>query len=71
MLFTSSSTVENLVEVLGPDANERLRSVVTASIGPVTSDTAEKLGIRIDVTAPSSTTAALVAALEERFSHDD
>ncbi|MFO0693423.1 MAG: uroporphyrinogen-III C-methyltransferase [Polyangiales bacterium] len=71
VLFTSSSTVENLVEVLGPDANERLRSVVTASIGPVTSDTAEKLGIRIDVTAPSSTTAALVAALEERFSHDD
>ncbi|MFO0658349.1 MAG: uroporphyrinogen-III synthase [Polyangiaceae bacterium] len=40
--LTSSSTVEHLVEMLGSDANELLSKVTLASIGPITTATAEK-----------------------------
>jgi uroporphyrinogen III methyltransferase/synthase len=46
--FTSSSTVENLVAAVGVEA---LAGIRVASIGPVTSATAQKLGIKITVEA--------------------
>lgn len=61
--FTSSSTVENLVAVLGESAKELLAPVVKASIGPVTTETAEALDVGIDVTAARPTAEALVEAL--------
>jgi len=44
IMFTSSSTVENLVAAVGAEA---LAGIRVASIGPVTSATAQKLGIKI------------------------
>lgn len=67
VLFTSSSTVENLVAVLGADAKAILSSVVTASIGPSTTKTAERLGIEVTLTSKESTTRALVDALAEHY----
>ena len=61
MLFTSSSTVRNLVGIAGkPHA-----VTVIAVIGPQTAKTAAEFGLRVDVTAPKPSMAALVEALAE------
>ncbi len=65
--FTSSSTVKNLVEVLGDEAPARLAARTVASIGPITSETAAELGIRVDVTASEYTIEGLVRALSDHF----
>ncbi|MBA2240179.1 MAG: uroporphyrinogen-III synthase, partial [Solirubrobacterales bacterium] len=58
--FTSSSTVRNLLEVLGGRFPDRAR---VASIGPVTSETARELGLRVDVEAERHDPDGLVEAL--------
>lgn len=67
VLFTSSSTVAATVEALGPRAVELLSTATVGSIGPVTSKTAEKYGVHVDVTAKTYTVEGLLDALEERF----
>lgn len=64
--FTSSSTVKNLAGVLGDRTAELLAKTTVASIGPITTETAESLGIRVDVTATQYTIEGLVAALTAR-----
>jgi uroporphyrinogen III methyltransferase/synthase len=59
VVFTSSSTVRNLVGIAGkPHA-----SSIIAVIGPQTAKAAEELGLRVDVTASSPSAAVLVDAL--------
>jgi uroporphyrinogen III methyltransferase / synthase len=58
--FTSSSTVRNLVEALGDRFPTGARVV---SIGPVTSETARELGLRVDVEAERHDIDGLLAAL--------
>lgn len=58
-LFTSSSTVRNLVGIAGKP-HER---TVIACIGPHTADTARDLGLRVDVQPTEATVPALAAAL--------
>ncbi|MGD9735935.1 MAG: uroporphyrinogen-III C-methyltransferase [Solirubrobacterales bacterium] len=58
--FTSSSTVRNLVEALGDRFPAAARVV---SIGPVTSETARELGLRVDVEAKRHDVDGLLAAL--------
>lgn len=65
--FTASSTVSNLVDLLGEGAAEALAPLTVASIGPVTTETAERLGLRVDVTAREYTDEGLVTALAEHF----
>ncbi|MDP9152399.1 MAG: uroporphyrinogen-III synthase [Myxococcota bacterium] len=65
--FTSSSTVENLCDLLGPRAVELLARTRIASIGPVTSETAAARGLRVDVTAREYTIPGLVRALVESW----
>ena len=61
VLFTSSSTVRNLVGIAGkPHA-----SSVIAVIGPHTAQTAEELGLRVDVTAPKPSASLLAEALAD------
>ena len=61
VLFTSSSTVRNLVGIAGkPHA-----VTVIGVIGPQTARTAAEFGLRVDVTAPKPSMAALVDALAE------
>jgi uroporphyrinogen III methyltransferase/synthase len=66
-MLTASSTADNLCDLLGADAAELLARTSVASIGPITSATAQKRGLRVDVTAPVHTIAGLLAALEEHF----
>ncbi len=61
VVFTSSSTVRNLVGIAGKPHP----STVVACIGPATAKTAEEHGLRVDVLAPTASGAALVDALAE------
>jgi uroporphyrinogen III methyltransferase/synthase len=61
--FTSSSTVENFVAALGDDAVQLTRDLVVASIGPLTSATARRLGLTVTVEAQDYTLEGLLAAL--------
>jgi uroporphyrinogen III methyltransferase/synthase len=65
--FTSSSTVQHLVDALGPDAPALLARFVVASIGPITTATAERLGLTVATTATEYTTEGLVTALEQYY----
>jgi len=58
--FTSSSTVENLVGILGAEA---LRHTKTASIGPITSATLRKHGIGVATEAVPHTVQGVVDAI--------
>lgn len=59
VVFTSSSTVRNLVGIAGkPHA-----STIIAVIGPATAKTAEEHGLRVDVMAPKPDVDLLVEAL--------
>jgi uroporphyrinogen III methyltransferase/synthase len=61
VLFTSSSTVRNLVGIAGKPHNV----TVIACIGPATAKTAEEHGLRVDVMAPEPSVHALAQALAE------
>ena len=61
--FTSSSTVDNLCNLLGPDAVRLLSRPRIASIGPITTETALARGLRVDVTASEYTLPGLVRSL--------
>ena len=62
--FTSSSTVQNLLNMLDGDRKALERSKI-ACIGPTTATTAEQMGLRVDLVAPVHTVQGLVDALVE------
>jgi uroporphyrinogen III methyltransferase/synthase len=64
--FASSSSVRNLVEMLGGDI-EPLRRATIAAIGPVTAEAVADAGLRVDVTAEAHTVPGLVRALVAHF----
>jgi uroporphyrinogen III methyltransferase/synthase len=61
VVFTSSSTVRNLVGIAGKPHP----TTVVACIGPQTAKTAEEHGLRVDVLAPEPSVEALVRALAD------
>ena len=61
--FTSSSTVRNFVELLGEGFKELLTGVTLASIGPITTSTANKLGLKIDLEAREYTIEGLLQGI--------
>lgn len=61
VVFTSSSTVRNLVGIAGKPHP----STVIAVIGPATAKTAEEHGLRVDVMAPSPSAEVLADALAD------
>jgi uroporphyrinogen III methyltransferase/synthase len=65
--FTSSSTVENLCDLLGPRSAELLQRTRVASIGPITTATALARGVRVDVTAARYTVPGLIEALARTY----
>jgi len=61
VVFTSSSTVRNLVGIAGKPHP----STIIAVIGPATAKTAEEHGLRVDVMAPNPSVEVLVDALAD------
>ncbi|MXZ89976.1 MAG: uroporphyrinogen-III C-methyltransferase [Chloroflexi bacterium] len=64
--FTSSSTVRNLVDILGDDRS-LLDGCVIACIGPITAGTANELGLSVDVVAAEHNVEGLAEALVGYF----
>lgn len=66
--FTSPSSVRHFAGALGEDqAADLLRTTVVASIGPVTAEAAQQLGITSTVVPKDYTVPALIEALVEHF----
>lgn len=68
LLLTSSSMVDSVAAALGDEAEEILADVTIASVGPVTSETIRKHGLRVDVEAETYTVDGLLDALERSVS---
>ena len=71
VLFTSSSTVRNLHDLLGDEAARRLNALALFSIGPVTTRTAEQLGLRVKATSAEQTIESLVATVRTYYADGD
>jgi len=69
VIFTSSSTVKNFVELLGRRNDSALKKVLMSSIGPVTSSTLRELGFKVDIAAKEFTIPGLVDAIVESVGH--
>ena len=67
VLFTSSSTVQNLFDGIGQDAADRLNALDLFSIGPITTQTAENLGLRVAATSRDQTVESLVATVRAYY----
>jgi uroporphyrinogen III methyltransferase/synthase len=66
--FTSSSTVNNFVEMVGKSEYKTLMNGVTvACIGPVTAKTAAEYGMNVDIMPKDYTIPALVDAMVEYY----
>ncbi len=64
--FTSSSTVRNFVQLIGRENLAKLNGKVRfASIGPITTETAKELGVKVALEAKEYTIPGLVKAIEE------
>ena len=62
--FTSSSTVRNFVKIVGRDNFDGFKEKVQfASIGPITTETAEEMNIKISIKAEDYTIPGLVQAI--------
>ena len=60
--FTSSSTVRNLLEILGSERH-LMEQTTIACIGPITASTAEELGLAVDIVAAEHNVEGLADAL--------
>ena len=60
IVFTSSSTVQNLVQAAGKD---RLARVRIATIGPITSGTVRDFGLQVTAEASTYTSEGVVEAI--------
>jgi len=69
LAFTSSSTAHHFVQLAQQEGIfPEMQACLIASIGPVTSATLQKLGLKVVVQAKESTIPGLVQALTEYFS---
>jgi uroporphyrinogen-III synthase len=69
IVFTSSATVSNLAEIMAPTPLlQILQGTRVAAIGPITAQTAERLGLTVSVQPGRYTVPALVQAIAEYFS---
>jgi uroporphyrinogen III methyltransferase/synthase len=68
-VFTSSSTINNLIDILGAGVGRRLLMETTvAVIGPITASTAAAFGKRADIIPRENTIASLLEAIREYYS---
>jgi uroporphyrinogen III methyltransferase/synthase len=58
--FTSAATFNNFREIMGEDADELLKGVIIAVIGPVTAKAIEKARLTVDIMPKEATIEALV-----------
>ncbi len=69
--FTSSSTVSNFMSLIDPVDRDLMKRLITASIGPITSDTLRSFGREPDIEAAEYTIQGLVDALLNYYERND
>jgi uroporphyrinogen III methyltransferase/synthase len=67
--FTSSSTVQNFADLFGGRLPQMMKGVPVACIGPITAQTAVRVGLRCDIMPEDYTIPALVEAIVDYFNH--
>ncbi len=69
IVFTSSSTIRNMMEILGPETGKKvLLGSTVAVMGPVTGKTAESFGKRAEIIPEANTVVDLLKAIGDYFS---
>jgi uroporphyrinogen III methyltransferase/synthase len=69
VVFTSSSTIRNFVEILGQeDGIKMLRNSTVAVLGPITGSTAESFGKHPEIVPGENTVASLIEAIGKHYS---
>jgi len=72
IVFTSSSTVRNMIDILGPqEANRMLLASVVAVLGPVTGRTAESFGKRPEIVPKENTITSLLEEISGFYSSNN
>lgn len=66
--FTSSSTVDNFIKLIGEESLGLLKTIPIASIGPVTSKSLLKYGLVATIEAKEHSIAGLVEAIKDYYS---
>ena len=64
--FTSAATFTNFIEMIGSDADELLKGVSIAVIGPVTAKAVEKAGMKVEIMPEEATVEAMVQEIIRR-----
>ncbi len=67
--FTSAATFNNFREIMGDDADEMLKNVAIAVIGPVTARAIEKTGRTVDIMPEEATVEALADEIKKWAIH--
>ena len=71
VVFTSSSTVKNLIALLGQEYGTKLLlNSTVAALGPITAKTAESYGKQAEIVPKESTIASLLDAVREYYSSE-
>ena len=69
-VFTSSSTIKNLMDILGADVGRKMLAESTvAVIGPVTAKTASSYGKPADIIPRENTISSLLEAIRDYYSN--
>ncbi len=63
--FTSAATFNNFREMMGEDADELLKKVAIAVIGPVTAKAVEKAGLKVEIMPSEATVEAMVEEIKK------
>ena len=63
--FTSAATFDNFRQIMGEDAEDLLRKVAIAVIGPVTARAVEKEGMKVEIMPREATVDAMVEAIRK------
>lgn len=63
--FTSAATFNNFMEIMGEDADDLLKGVAIAVIGPVTARAIVKAGLKVAIMPEEATVEAMAAAIEK------
>lgn len=68
--FTSAATFNNFRQIMGEDADDLLKGVAIAVIGPVTAKAIEKAGMKVDIMPGAATVEAMVEEIKKWATKD-
>lgn len=63
--FTSAATFTNFMDIMGEDADDLLKGVMIAAIGPVTAKAIEKAGLKVGIMPEEATVEAMVEEIRK------